>query len=622
MKKRGAYTEELSVFKVLKKQSFGKGKSHGGEKMSRYIADHLVEEIIRANDIVDVVSTYVKLEKKGKYMFGLCPFHREKTASFSVTGPKQMYYCYSCGRGGNVVNFIKDIENLDFIDAIEFLANRVNITIPDTVNIGDIKLSNLKKELSNLNKVAAKFYYGVLHSDEGTEAKEYLDKRGLSEGTLRKFGLGYSSNEWDDLYQSVKNEFSGEALEKSGLFLKNKNGSVYDRFRGRVMFPIFNVMGDVIAFGGRIIADGEPKYLNSPETVIYSKRKNLYALNFAKKYSKESLIIVEGYMDAVSLHQAGVKNAVASLGTAFTEDQARLVKKYTEEVVIAYDMDMAGRKATERAIKVLEGAGIRVKILSIPQGKDPDEFIKNYGKDVFNNLVDDASIAFEYRVNKLREEVDIASVDGKIKFLNSVAEILSGVYNNLERDVYINKIAKDYDVSQESILKELKRISKKGDKDNSGLIVNNNRIGIAKKENDVAHYEKLILIMLANNNSLYWKMEKYLKEITVHDEKIDYMLFEVIERIKNKEGVALNEILGALDDVDAGELVRMSEEECNFENNEKAILDIINKIRIASLMERQRDIIQKLSSEDRKKDEEVLKHDLMEVMASLKKLKN
>lgn len=592
--------------------------------MSRYIADHLVEEVIRANDIVDVVSMYVRLERKGKYMFGLCPFHREKTASFSVTQSKQMYYCYSCGRGGGVVNFIKDIENLDFLDAVKFLADRVNITIPENASIGDVRFDNLKKELNNLNIEAARFYYSVLNSPKGGLAREYLRKRGLSDSTLKKFGIGYASNEWDNLYASVKNKFSDEAIKESGLFLKNKKGGIYDRFRGRVMFPIFNIMGDVIAFGGRIINEGEPKYLNSPETPVFFKRKNLYAMNFAKKYAMDSLIIVEGYMDVVSLHQAGVRNVVASLGTAFTEEQARMIKKYTKEVVVAYDMDLAGRKATERALRVLEDAQISTKVLSIPQGKDPDEFIKNYGKDVFYNLVDDASVAFEYKVDRLKESIDVTSVDGKVKFLNEVAKILLGVYNNLEREVYINKLASDYNISRQSILKELNRISKKGENNNLGLIVNrNNTFRHGAKQSDISHYEKMILVILSNNNELYWKVERDLNEVYFRDESIKGMMSRVVEKIKKQEGVIFSELLGVLEADVASELVRISEQECNFENNEKAMLDIIKKIRIADLQERQLGIIQKLSGDDGDDiHKEELKSELVDITERLRKLKN
>ena len=570
--------------------------------MSRYIDDDLVEEIRINNDIVDVVSEYVKLERKGKHMFGLCPFHREKTPSFSVTQSKQMYYCYSCGKGGNVIHFIKNIENLDFIEAVEFLANRVGIEIPDKVSEKDTKLHNLKKELGELNVFAARFFYNNLISEKGKVAREYLKKRNLSENTIRKFGMGYSTDDWDDLYKAIKDKFSKEAIDASGLVIKNKNGGFYDRFRGRVIFPIFNVRGNVIGFGGRIMDNTQPKYLNSPETVIYSKRKNLYALNFAKKYSQERLIIVEGYMDAVSLNQAGVKNAVASLGTAFTEEQARLIKKYTKEVVLSYDMDNAGQNATLRAIKILEDANIPVRILIIPQGKDPDEFIKHYGKDVFDKLVDKALSAFEYKVKRLKENINIESVDGRVKFLNEIAKIISNVYNSLEREIYIKKIAKDYKISEEAITREIHRLSMPSGVSNNMKLkkvneVRGNLTKEVKNEDEVSHYEKLIVVLLANDNKLYKLAKNDLDDIEFKDEKLRNILDIIIKKIEGQEGIVFSELLNLLDEEVASSYVKLYEEECNFENNEKAILDIIRKIKIKNLKERQQDIIKKLSGE-------------------------
>lgn len=570
--------------------------------MSRYIDDDLVEEIRINNDIVDVVSEYVKLERKGKHMFGLCPFHREKTPSFSVTQSKQMYYCYSCGKGGNVIHFIKNIENLDFIEAVEFLANRVGIEIPDKVSEKDTKLHNLKKELGELNVFAARFFYNNLISEKGKVAREYLKKRNLSENTIRKFGMGYSTDDWDDLYKAIKDKFSKEAIDASGLVIKNKNGGFYDRFRGRVIFPIFNVRGNVIGFGGRIMDNTQPKYLNSPETVIYSKRKNLYALNFAKKYSQERLIIVEGYMDAVSLNQAGVKNAVASLGTAFTEEQARLIKKYTKEVILSYDMDNAGQNATLRAIKILEDANIPVRILIIPQGKDPDEFIKHYGKDVFDKLVDKALSAFEYKVKRLKENINIESVDGRVKFLNEIAKIISNVYNSLEREIYIKKIAKDYKISEEAITREIHRLSMPSGVSNNMKLkkvneVRGNLTKEVKNEDEVSHYEKLIVVLLANDNKLYKLAKNDLDDIEFKDEKLRNILDIIIKKIEGQEGIVFSELLNLLDEEVASSYVKLYEEECNFENNEKAILDIIRKIKIKNLKERQQDIIKKLSGE-------------------------
>ena len=596
--------------------------------MGRYIADDLIEEIRISNDIVDVVSQYVKLERKGKHMFGLCPFHREKTPSFSVTQSKQMYYCYSCGKGGNVFHFIKEMENLDFIEAVEFLARRVGIEIPDTINERDIKANNLKKEIIGLNVHAARFFYDNLVSDKGSVAREYLRKRGMTENTIRRFGMGFSTASWDELYKSVKDKFSDEAIQQSGLILKNKNGGFFDRFRARIMFPIFNIRGEVIGFGGRIMDDTLPKYLNSPETLVYSKRKNLYALNFAKRYSEKRLIIVEGYMDAVSLHQAGIKNVVASLGTAFTDEQARLIKKYTKEVVLSYDMDNAGQNATLRAIKILEDASIPVKILTIPEGKDPDEFIKKYGKDVFENLVDKAQTAFEYRIQRLKESIDLNNIDGKVKFLNEVAKILSNVYNNLEREIYIKKIAQDYEISQDAIEKEIRKLSVSNNA-YSGLKLKKvkdaggNLIKKSNKDDELSHYEKMILVLLANDNSLFWKIEKELNEIKIKDQKTKQILDSITDKIKRQEGIVFSELLNMVQDDVASNYVSIYEEECNFENNEKAILDIIRKIRLIMLKEEQHEIIKKMSdvASNDKELQLTLKQELNEILNKIKKLK-
>ena len=596
--------------------------------MSRYIDDDLVEEIRISNDIVDVVSEYVKLERKGKHMFGLCPFHREKTPSFSVTQSKQMYYCYSCGKGGNVIHFIKNIENLDFIEAVEFLAHRVGIEIPDKVSKKDTKLHNLKKELSELNVFAARFFHNNLVSEKGKVARDYLKKRNITENTIRKFGMGYSTSHWDELYKAIKDKFSVEAIDASGLVVKNKNGGFYDRFRGRVIFPIFNVRGDVIGFGGRIMDSTQPKYLNSPETAIYSKRKNLYALNFAKKYCQERLIIVEGYMDAVSLNQAGVKNAVASLGTAFTEEQARLIKKYTKEVVLSYDMDNAGQNATMRAIKILEDSNIPVRILTIPQGKDPDEFIKKYGKDVFDNLVDKAQTAFEYKVKRLRDAINIESMDGKIKFLNEIAKIISNVYNSLEREIYIKKIAKDYKISEDAITREIRRLSMPSDasKNIKFKKVSEGRGNLtkeAKDEDELAHYEKLIIVLLANDNKLYKIAKKDLDEIEFTNEKLTSILDVIITKIKRQEGIVFSELLNMVSEDVASSYVKVYEEECNFENNEKAILDIIRRIKIINLREKQQDIIKKLSNDaiNDSKLQTKLRQELNDVITKMNLLK-
>ena len=340
-------------------------------------SDELIEEIRINNDIVDVVSEYVRLEKRGKNHFGLCPFHREKTPSFSVEEVKQIFYCFGCGKGGNVFQFISLAEKIDFIDAVRLLADRAKITLPESDDAEEAARAKLKQQVTDINLLAARYYNDVFNSEKGKVARDYLKKREISESTARKFGLGYSPDHWDSLYQHLKSSgISDEQMLKSGLIQKSSKGQLYDRFRGRLMFPIFDVRGIVIGFGGRVMDDSMPKYMNSPETVVYSKGRHLYALNFAKNSDSERIIVVEGYMDVISLYQSGINNVVASLGTALTESQGRLLKKYAQEIVISYDSDTAGQAATQRGLDLLNNIGCNVKVLTVPGREGSGRFYK------------------------------------------------------------------------------------------------------------------------------------------------------------------------------------------------------------------------------------------------------
>jgi len=344
--------------------------------MSAYYPEELLEEIRLNNDIVDVVSEYVKLEKRGKYYFGICPFHREKTASFTVTPSRQIFNCFGCGRGGNVFHFIMGIENLDFLDSVKFLADRARIELPEySGGHGDDK-AQLRKKLLEINKVAARFFYNSLYSPAGEAGREYLGRRNIDETAIMKFGLGFSDFTGRSLLDYLKSRgFKEEEIQQSGLVIKGREG-LYDRFRGRIMFPIFDVIGNVIGFGGRVIGDSaKPKYMNSPETVIYNKRKNLYGLNFAKDAPDRRAVVVEGYLDVITLNRRGIIGSVASLGTSLTENQGRLLKKYFDKVIISYDADAAGMRATMKGLDLLDSVGCDVSVLRIPGGMDPDEFI-------------------------------------------------------------------------------------------------------------------------------------------------------------------------------------------------------------------------------------------------------
>jgi len=431
------------------------------------IPNEVVEEIISRSDIVSVVGQYVQFTKSsGQNQFGLCPFHSEDTPSFSVSVNKQIYYCFGCHKGGNVVNFIMEIEHLSYIEALKFLAEKAGVTIPEPDDANYRKEEQLRKRLKEVLLEAARYYYKSFKSEKGEEARKYLQKRAISPATATKFGLGYAPNEWSGLYNHlVSKNFSQYEIQKSGLFV-SKNGKTFDLFRGRLMFPIFNAMGELIAFGGRIIGDGQPKYVNSPETPVYSKQRNLYALNFAKQSKMKQIIVVEGYMDVISMHQAGVTNAVASLGTALTERQLDLLERYCEEVILFYDSDRAGQNAAVRGLKMLmdrkkkhTGMTTQVRVAKVPNGKDPDEFIREYGKDEFAKVVEQAVPVLDYLVDSAyNQSIEKGSFD-PVVFQQLISTYLSWEDNMILRERAAYKAGQILGVSTQSVLAEVGKLS-------------------------------------------------------------------------------------------------------------------------------------------------------------------
>ena len=426
--------------------------------MIRY-SDELIDEIKNNNDIVDVVSQYVHLKRSGRNYFGLCPFHSEKSPSFAVSPDKQIFHCFGCGVGGNVIHFISKIEGINFRESLELLAERANITLPQIETTEEEQRNlKLKERVFEINKFTAQFYHENLYKPTAKPAQEYVKKRRLDNNTLKKFQIGYSCN-FDELYKALKSQgFNDEEIFESKLVLRAKNGMPNDAFKKRLMFPIKDVKDRVIAFGGRALDDSKPKYINSPDTICYNKGRNLYALDVARKTDKDFLIMVEGYMDAVSLHQRGVDNAVASLGTALTEKQGRLLKRYKSKIVIGYDADGAGQAATMRGLEILQGLGYDIRILQLEGAKDPDEFIIKYGSGKFNLYVQNAISLVEFKVKNLQKNLDLNQVNDKIKFLNEVSNILLKVNNDLEKEVYIDKISKQYEVSKEAIYAQLNKL--------------------------------------------------------------------------------------------------------------------------------------------------------------------
>ena len=422
-----------------------------------------LDELVARNPIEDVVGHYVTLKRSGANMFGLCPFHGEKTASFSVAPDKGIYYCFGCHKGGGVINFMMELEGLSYPDAVRNLAARVGMEVPEDEQYQS--RYRQQERLWALHKEAARFFHSQLYAPIGKTALEYAFGRGMSKSILTTFGVGYAPDSWDSLVKAMKAKgYTEEELKESGLVtVSQKNGKLFDRFRDRLMFPIIDVRGNVIGFGGRIIKNdpNAAKYLNSPETLIFNKRKNLFGLNLAKKSKAGSLILVEGNIDVVALHQYGFDNAIASLGTSLTEEQAALMTRYAEQVILIYDGDKAGQNATQRAIPILEKAGLQVKVLQLKDAKDPDEFLKKFGADKFKLLLEGSSNRVEYQLNAIARKYDIREDDQKVKFINEAAEFLSTLSNAVQREVYGHRVADAAKISYDALKLEVNKAFKR-----------------------------------------------------------------------------------------------------------------------------------------------------------------
>ena len=470
-----------------------------------YYSDDIIEEVRSKNDIVDVIGSYVKLEKKGSNYFGCCPFHAEKTPSFSVTPSKQMFYCFGCHKGGNVFTFLQEYENYSFGEALEALADRAGVNLPKQELTPEKKREADKRELLlAINKEAAKYFYTLLRSERGKRAYDYFKRRELSDETMQRFGLGYSDQYSDDLYKYLrKRGYDDMLLKESGLVVIDEVRGGHDKFWNRAMFPIMDVRGRVIAFGGRVMGDGEPKYLNSPETKIFNKRRNLFALYLAKNTKKNYMLLCEGYMDVISLHQAGFDNAVASLGTALTEEQVQLLSRYTKEIYLTYDSDGAGVDAAIRAIPMLNKVGIKTKIVNMQPMKDPDEFIKAYGAEEYEKRIRDAENSFLFLIRILSRQYDMSDPTDKSSFFHETAKRLAVSFEDtLERRIYARELAKNYDVSEDELMQMVNRLG-----ESAGLMRENDRAkdgrNRPKKEDGMKKSQMLLLSWLAERHELY-----------------------------------------------------------------------------------------------------------------------
>ena len=563
-----------------------------------YYSDDLIEEIRSRNDIVDVISSYVKLKKQGATYFGLCPFHNEKSPSFSVTPGKQMYYCFGCGEGGNVYSFIMKYENYSFVEDVKMLADRAGITLPEAeYSEEERKRADLRANLLEINKKAAMYFHHQLKSEKGKIGLKYFNERGLDNETIVRFGLGYSTKTSNDLYQYMKTfGYSDDILKESGLFSFSEKGT-YDKFWNRVMFPILDINSRVIGFGGRVMGEGEPKYLNSPETKIFEKSRNLYGMNFARISRKPYLLICEGYMDVIALHRAGFTNAVAALGTAFTDQHAMLIKRYVKEVVLTFDSDGAGRKAALRAIPILKRAGIAMKVLDMTPYKDPDEFIKNLGADEYQKRIDNAMNSFIFEIKMMREQYDLDDPHAKAEFYNNVANKLLEFPDELERNVYIEAVSKEFMIPFESLDKMVKKLALSYSGEGYTDRYNENEVNEeierdlkkSKKhlEDGVKQAQKILLTWLIEDENIYGKIKDIISEKDFVEPlyyMVAKMLFEQLESGAINPAKILNQFTEEDEHREAAELFNTSlREEMSSQEKEKALNDTVYKVKKNSL---------------------------------------
>lgn len=587
-----------------------------------YYSEEIIDEVKSANDIVDVVSQYVTLKRQGTTYFGPCPFHREKTPSFAVTPDKQIYHCFGCGEGGNVIRFIMRVENLSFKEAIEFLAERAKITLPTTdyrdegISQDEFNLREYhKNQMYQINKEAGRFFYNNI--EKSSQAKNYISQRKLSINTIRRFGIGFSLDD-NGLCKFLREKgFKEDDMIATGLVGKTDKGYLYDKFKNRLMFPIFDIRGRVVAFGGRALASHEelkaqhiPKYVNSPENLIYTKGKHLYGLNLAKKNSEKMkrILVVEGYMDVISPHQAGITNVVASLGTALTEAQGKLLRQYAEEVVLSYDSDAAGQKAILRGIEIMQSLGVMVKVLQMEGAKDPDEYVLKYGPERFEKLINNSLSAVEYKVKMLKQNYNLQDTTDKIKFLNKMAEILAKVENNIERDIYIEKLSKDVGVGKEAIQAEVEKFLFKDSKkvSNFTLPVNNDekKAEVQEGHSDI---EEMVLYLLTSKDLNIYKKVKPI--VALNDFKVPTNQ-KILATLYNKyeSGEIINMDLMSICETD-NEFNTMSKimSRTNIEDNYAKIADdVLSSFEINKLQERKIELmklIQNSTNDERKKYE-------------------
>ena len=595
--------------------------------MARY-SEEIVEEVRQNNDIVSVISQYVHLSRKGRNYFGLCPFHNEKSPSFSVSPDRQIFHCFGCGVGGNVYTFLMKIEGITFKEAIETLAEKANIQLPVLENGQDSIREELKAKVYKVNEFTAEYYHQNLYKPTAKIAQEYIKKRKLNKETLESFRLGYSGK-FDELYKALKQQGFGEKeILESGLVNKNANGTYIDRYRNRLMFPICDARGKVIAFGGRVLDDSKPKYINSPENVVYSKGRHLFGLNLAKKEATKKLLIVEGYMDVISLHQRGVKNVVGALGTALTEQQGWLLRKTTEQVILGFDADGAGQTAITRSMEILQNMGCDMRVLQIEGAKDPDEYIVKYGEGRFRLEMENAISLVEFKVKNLKKEYNLENSGDKIKFLREISQILSKVESTIEREIYIEKIAKGYNISKEAIYAEVNKLIYRNSRNEETLQkkiiqpkIESQKDKDIEIDKDIENRENTIIALLLDTNQKVFNIIKSKLEPKDFRIEINRKIAEEIYKELEKEDCNINKLRNTFDDNMKNHITMVMATDYEFENTEKAIEDILQKYEKEKLNRKKKEILEQLETVQEETEKKRLGKELSDIIISLAKIK-
>ena len=594
--------------------------------MARY-SEEIIEQVRQNNDVVDVISQYVHLTRKGRNYFGLCPFHNEKSPSFSVSPDRQIFHCFGCGVGGNVYSFLMKIEGIGFKEAVEQLAEKANIQLPTIENAEDTAREELKAKIYKINQFTAEYYHQNLYKPTAKMAQEYVKKRKLTQSTLETYKIGFSGR-FDELYKQLKAQgFNEKEMLESGLVIRNDRGQYIDMYRNRLMIPICDIRGKVIAFGGRVLDDSKPKYINSPENVVYSKGRHLFGLNIAKTECSKRLLIVEGYMDVISLHQRGVKNVVAALGTALTEQQGWLLRKSTEQVILGFDADGAGQTAIARSMEILQKMGCDMRVLQIEGAKDPDEYIVKFGEGRFRLAMDNAISLVEFKVKNLKKDLNLENTGDKIKFLNEIAKILSKVENTMEREIYIEKIAQGYNISKEAIYAEVNKLIYNNTKEDKVLQsreikpVRENIKNTTEIDEDLKRRENTIIaILLDSNANMFAKIKEQIKPEDFKD-SVNRKIAEQLYKELEKEDCNINRLIDSFDEETQNHITMVMATDYEIDNLEKAVDDILQKYEKKKLDNRKQEILKQLEIEEDVDKKKELGKELSNIIITLAKIK-